>query len=172
MPSTAVILGVDHRLQQPVNQSQRSRFALRLRYQSELPEIVAVYRLRVCCEESKIGQESIAEGICAKEHIRYVNIDLPAAEREKHGIRPVYPDIPGEGPLTSPEEKAKNFKVREQWMREYIDEETRSLTSFDSALIICGSEHMTTIAEHLRGRFSHVIPKDVTKEMWFDVNAL
>ena len=172
MPSTAIILGIAHELQHWVDQSQRSRFALRLRYQSELLAIAAVYRLRVCCEESRIGQQSIAEGFCAKEHIRYVNIDLPAAEREKRGIRPVYPDIPGEGPLTSPEEKAKNFEIREQWMRERISEETRSLTGFDSALIICGSEHMATMAEHLRGRFKSRYPKDLTKETWFDVNAL
>jgi hypothetical protein len=149
-----------------------SNNTLQWRYQAEFYEISAVYRVRLCCEEAKIGARTIAQEFWEKEGARYVNIDMPEAERKARGIKPVFSIIiPDEAPLTSIDDRVKNFEAREKWMVDEIKKQLASLSKGDSALIICGSDHMESIAPEIRSRFSRVLTVDLTKKPWFDAKA-
>jgi hypothetical protein len=74
------------------------RNALRLRYLDFLRDLTGRYPVDVICEETKHGEESIAETIADREELRFRNIEVPMQRRAELGIALVYTsDVRGTG---------------------------------------------------------------------------
>ena len=133
---------------------QKDRFATRVR------EIVQSRAGSVIGEEFEEGVVTSASLAVPN---NWHNIDMPSAERGKRGIPLDYTDPTGG---YTDEQKTDWNRQREQYM---FGEFNRQLGPDDSALIICGSEHIEGLTRLLAGAGHDLAPpEDVTKADWFD----
>ena len=84
----AVAIGVDHKIQHFVEDIAPSdpRNKLRLRYLDFLRDLTGRYPVHVIYEETKLGEESIAETLADQGGLRFRNIQMPQQRRAELGI--------------------------------------------------------------------------------------
>jgi hypothetical protein len=161
---TAIIIGVDPKIQHfvpdiaPDDQCTK----LRLGFHDFLRGITDRYPVDAICEQAKHGEESIAQALADREHLRYRNIEMPPRRRAELGIPAI--DMPG-----SAEERAVWNTLLESHM---VDELLGSVGGARAVVVICGVLHMQVMIDALRTKFARVETYDVTKLAWFDQRLL
>lgn len=165
----AIVLGVDHKIQHFIDgiAPDDPRTQLRLRFHAFLREITARYPVEVICEEAQHGEESIAETVADREHLRYRNIEMSPQRRAELGIPPLYSIDPGSE--IAPEQKAQWNSLRESHM---VNELLGAVAGARVLIVICGVSHMRAVNQALQSKFNEVQQYDVTAMPWFDRSLL
>jgi hypothetical protein len=131
---------------------QKRKFDERLR---ELKESYAI---------TFIGEEAESNAItwASRLGVRWENIDMPSAERDARGIVQDYAGNPDYSAC----QRARWNAQREEYMFHQVE---RLRGTAQSLMVVCGSEHLTPLAELLSGAGYSVSTEDVTKSNWFEV---
>lgn len=166
----AIVIGVDHKIQHFVGgiALHDPRTALRLRFRNFLREITGRNPVDLLCEQVTHGDETIAEMVTDREHIRYRNIEMSPARRAELGIPPLG-SIDLQGSWTSAEQKAIWNTMRESHM---VDELLRAVGGPRAIVVTCGVSHMPAMVQALGSQFTRVDQYDVTDMAWFDRSLL
>jgi hypothetical protein len=163
-----LIIGINHQIQPIKNfihstsgalekfeQDQKDHFRELLR--TKMSELV----VELVGEETKHGDESVAERLCEGQSIRYVNIEMTPDERSRRNIPAGYQE---EGSNVSAEEQQRGNREREEYMAQKIH---TLAGSAGSALLICGRSHGVPIASALEALGHTVEIADLLDSGWY-----
>lgn len=166
----AIVMGVDHNVQHfvPGIAPDDRRTKLRLQFHDFLRGIAGRYPVDLICEEAKHGEESIAEALADRVHLRYRNIEMPPRRRVELGIPPV-DTIDAPGSEIAPEQLAQWNALRESYT---VQELLGAVAGARAMIVICGVSHMPAFAQALGTKFASVERHDVTRLDWFDKTLL
>ena len=165
----AIVIGVDPQIQYfvPGLAPDDARTRLRLRFHNFLRGIAGRYPVDLICEEAKHGEETIAQTLADRDHLRYHNIEMSPRRRTELGIPLLYTVDP-ESEI-SPEQKAHWNNQREAHM---VYELLGAIGGARGMIVICGLIHMQVMIDALRTKFAHVEQCDITRLDWFDKSFL
>jgi hypothetical protein len=126
---------------------------LRLRFHDFLCEITGGYAVDLISEEAKYGQESIAETMANREHLRYRNIEMSVQRRAEIGIPLLFTiDLPGaEIPA---EQKVKWNALRES---DTVDELLHVAADARVLVVLYSESHLPVLVQILQLKFRRVV---------------
>lgn len=111
-------------------------------------------------EEALHGQEMVIQRLCVRDKWGYANIEMTPEERAARNIPPGYDED-----QSLPEaERGRCNHEREAYMVERVLEQA---TGVESTLVICGRNHVVSLAERFRVLGHSVDTVDLRDESWY-----
>jgi hypothetical protein len=162
-----LILGINHQIQWVRIWSGNTTGALGRFERSQKDQFRGMLRKRIAerqaqfvCEETKHGEPSIAEEVCASEGCRYVNIEMHPDERRERKITGNYENDPdlGEKEWAYFNEQRENHMFREILAR---------AGDAESIIVICGRNHVSALATRFRECGHEIEEGDIQGESWY-----
>lgn len=154
------IFGVNHYLQRVDSMSwtaagRADEEHQKANFRSVLNEIITENRIDLIAEEEKPGVRNIGAAIAEERRLAYVELTMPAAERERLGIDTrIYE--------RRPETQARAYREFERRFFEQIASRNARVT-----LAICGRRHMRGLEERIRNAGARTFVYDVCNYDWW-----
>jgi superfamily II DNA or RNA helicase len=162
-----LILGINHQIQwvriwssSTTGELERFERGQKDQYRELLRKRIAERQAQFIGEETKHGEPSIAEEVCASEGCRYFNIEMHPDERREQKVSDNYENDPS----LSAEERTRFNKQREDYMFRDILAKSNNA---ESIIAICGRNHVSALAARLRGSSHQVEEEDIQSESWY-----
>jgi hypothetical protein len=118
--------------------------------------IIQHNRVRLVAEEGKPDRACLGFVLSEQNGAEHIDITMPIADREKHGIRT--PDYD-----RSEETRKAAYKVFEQYMFERV----REKHAHDGALVMVGRRHLPGLAALFTAAGCEVSPYDINDYGWY-----
>jgi hypothetical protein len=162
-----LILGINHQIQwvriwsySSGGELERFEGGQKYQFRELLRRRIAERGVQIIGEETKHGEPSIADEVCALGGCRYANIEMHPDERAERKIPTNYESDPNV-PL---EQKARLHQQREGYM---FEQAVAGAADAESIIIICGRYHTPGLASRLRKIGHQVDEADIQGEPWY-----
>jgi hypothetical protein len=162
-----LILGINHQIQWVRIWSYSSGGELERFEQGQKDQFRELLRKRISergvqfiGEETKHGEPSIANEVCASTGCCYANIEMHPDERIERKIPANYESDPN----VRQAQKTRFHQQREEYMFERVVGGTGDAKSI---IVICGRYHTPGLASRLRGAGHQVDESDIQVEPWY-----
>jgi len=161
------IVGINHQIQ-PVDirswgsggEPQEFERQRKEHFAGFVQESITAKAIQIIAEETKHGEESITQRVCASAKCRYANIEMTPDERKARGIPPGY----NENSNTPANDRERWNQEREESMATKLISEAGSA---ERVMVVCGRMHVQALA----GRFANgghtVETDDLQNQPWY-----
>jgi hypothetical protein len=162
-----LILGINHQIQwvriwSYSSSSELERFerSQKDQFRELLCKRIAERGVQFIGEETKHGEPSIAQEVCASQGCRYANVEMHPDERAERKI----PNNYEADPKVPQEQRMQFHRRREEHMFEKAIAEAGDAGSI---IVICGRCHTSALASKFRDAGHQVDEADIQDEPWY-----
>jgi hypothetical protein len=162
-----LILGINHQIQwvriwswSSGGELERFEAGQKDQFRELLRKKISERRVQFVGEETKHGEPTIANEVCASARCRYANVEMHPDERAERKIPTNYESDPN----VTQEQKALFHQQREEYMFEQVVAGTGDA---ESIIVICGRYHTTGLARSFREAGHQVDEADIQGEPWY-----